>query len=152
MIAALDRIDAAALGENGAETLLRILGDGAAIVSPNGERFEMPESLVRYLARAAEAVRQGRSVVLVPEKETLTTQEAADHLGVSRPFLVGLLEKGEIPFTMTGTHRRVLLGDLIRYRDHRDKARRQALDAVFDAIDADGLYFAGLDELARSED
>ena len=152
MVSAIDRLDAAALGENGAETLLRVLGDGAAIVSPSGERFEMPESLVRYLVHAAEAMRQGRSVALVPEKETLTTQEAADHLAVSRPFLIGLLEKGEIPFTMTGTHRRVRFADVMTYRLARDIARRQALDAVFDAIDADGLYFAALDELAGPED
>lgn len=112
----------------------------AALVSPSGKPLQLPHSIYRVLERVAHEMKQGKSVVVMPLHEELSTQEAADLLHVSRPFLVGLLEKGEIPFKKVGTHRRVRLEDLVVYKERRDTARRQALDEMAREAQEEGFY------------
>jgi excisionase family DNA binding protein len=74
---------------------------------------------------------------MIPVEAELTTQEAADMLNVSRPFLIKLLEKGDILFTTVGRHRRVRADDIFTYMAERDKARSDALSELA-GLDAEG--------------
>ncbi len=83
---------------------------------------------------------EGPSVAIVQKDAQLTTVEAARMLGVSRQFLVGQLERGEIPFHMVGTHRRLYLRDLLVYKSRRDDNRHRILDGLTRAESEEGLY------------
>jgi len=85
--------------------------------------------LLRYIS-------SGDSVTLVPYSKMLTTQQAADILNVSRPYLISLLEKGDIPHEMVGRHRRIKAEDLFTYKRKRDEARSKALSEML-AMDAE---------------
>lgn len=95
-----------------------------------GETVVLPASAGRLLIEMLTQMAQGNPVMLMPLHAELTTQEAAEHLNVSRPYLVGLLEKGEIPFRKVGTHRRVMFSDLLSYKDKIDQARLESLDKL----------------------
>jgi excisionase family DNA binding protein len=77
---------------------------------------------------------------VAPLAQRLTTQEAADLLGVSRPTLIKLLADGRIPFEQPGRHRRIRLDDLLAYRDRRRNERSNSLDELVQQTDALGLY------------
>src|SRR5262245_32769033 len=87
-----------------------------ALVASDGERLELPDAVFRLLKDIARNMQLGRAVVLIPENQQLTTQRAADLLGVSRPHLVKLLETGELSYHKAGSHRRVFLKDLLAYQ------------------------------------
>ncbi|MEN9865860.1 MAG: hypothetical protein RL748_1450 [Pseudomonadota bacterium] len=91
------------------------------------QTVHMPTSALRLLLEVLTEIGQGNAVSIIPIHAELTTQEAADVLNVSRPFLVQLLEKGDIPFHKTGTHRRVRYQDVIDYKNNIDSERRKVL-------------------------
>ena len=92
-----------------------------------GEPVEVPESVVRVLAEVLDHARRGETVRVIADDEEITTQQAADLLNVSRPYLVGIVDRGEIPSRKVGTRRRLKLADVLLYREI-EQARR--LDAV----------------------
>lgn len=80
----------------------------------------IPAIALRLMKEALGEVAKGNAVKLMPVKAELTTQEAAEMLGISRPSFVRLIEGGAIPFTRIGRHRRVRLEHLVAYKDRRD--------------------------------
>jgi excisionase family DNA binding protein len=110
------------------------------LIGPRGEEVILPASVYRALRQLVHMLAQQQSVAVVSVERELTTQEAADLLNVSRPYLVRLLEGGEIPFMRTGAHRRVRLGDVLAYKRRRDTARGDALDRLAQLNQELGLY------------
>lgn len=122
----------------------------AALVGPNGERVVLPAEVFDLLRGAVEAMSQGQAVVIAPVHQRLTTQEAADLLGMSRPTFVKLLDAGEIPYDRPRRHRRVRLDDLMAYSERRSAESRAALDRMVEiAHDADMYELTATPEATR---
>jgi excisionase family DNA binding protein len=99
----------------------------AALVDPAGLPRPIPDEIFRILDQVATALAAGEGITVVPTDAAMTTQQAADFLGVARPTLVRLLENGHIPFERPGRHRRVKLQDLLDYQSRFRADRRAAL-------------------------
>ena len=104
----------------------------AKLIAPDGQELELPASMYEVLRRAAHQLAAGLAVSIVPIGTKLSTQQAADLLGVSRPHVVKLIDTGQIAHTKTGKHRRVTLDDVLAYRDRQAARRAAALDELAD--------------------
>lgn len=121
--------------------LRRLVQEGSAkLVGPDGREVQLPDTVHELLLKILKNLQAGKAVSIVAEHQELTTQRAANILGVSRPFLVRLLEEGHIPFHMVGSHRRIYLRDLLAYKHRRDSARHEALDRMAKAELEAGTY------------
>lgn len=89
--------------------------------------ISIPEKALDLLAVILSNMAQGKVISLIPSDSELSTQQAADMLNVSRPHLVKLLEEGLIPFKKVGSHRRVVLEDLLHYEAHQKAIRQEKL-------------------------
>ena len=143
--APVDGQDRHLLAPGDAHTLRAVVDQLAATEQPglalaDGSRLPLPEPLAAVLRDAARALAEGHAVTVAPHHTTLTTQQAAAYLGVSRPTLVKLLEDGALPFSQPGRHRRVRLGDVIAYRDRIRRTRGAALDELAGVSADAGLY------------
>jgi len=112
----------------------------AKLVTPQGSEIRLPHSILKVIMEVVHEMARGNAVRVMPIHAELTTQQAAELLNVSRPFLVSLLEQGEIKYRKVGTHRRILLEDLIVYKDRRDRERLSALDELAKEDQRLGLY------------
>jgi len=102
-------------------------------------RLEVPPHVLRLLSQVLALMARQQTFVLYPETSELTTKQAAEVLGVSRPFLIRLLEAGEIDFRKVGRHRRVRMKDILAYKQTMQVKRRAALDELVKASEeADG--------------
>ena len=110
------------------------------LVTSNGEEIILPESVCNILRQAVQTMASDRAVSIVRYNRELTTQQAANILNVSRPFLVKLLDEGAIPYIKVGSHRRIRFKDLIIYQEHRDSKRRKLLDQLIEMTEEAGLY------------
>jgi excisionase family DNA binding protein len=100
----------------------------------------LPRATAVMFAQILDLLGQGRGVQIIPKEVELSTQQAADMLNVSRPYLIGLLESGEIPFRKVGRHRRIRFEDLMDYRRRDDLERRAAADDLAAISEELGLY------------
>ena len=112
----------------------------AKLVGPDGKTQVLPNTLYSFLCRLLADLKAGNSVTILQSNADLTTVEAAKLLGVSRQFLIGLLQKNEIPYHMVGTHRRLYAREVLAYKAKRDTARRKTLDDLARAEYEQGTY------------
>ncbi|HKT40602.1 MAG TPA: helix-turn-helix domain-containing protein [Ktedonobacterales bacterium] len=110
------------------------------IIGPGGEEVVLSDSVVTALRQLVRCLAHDKAVTVVPVDKALTTQEAADILNVSRPYLIKLLEAGALPFTKVGSHRRIQIEDIMAYKQRRDVERAQALDRLAALNQEMGLY------------
>ena len=103
---------------------IRFVDDG------EGETVSVPTSALRLFLHLLTEMSQGHSVTLVPTHAELTTQQAADILNVSRPYVVKLLDEGKIPSRAVGKYRRIRFDDLMAYKRKDDDARAKILDQL----------------------
>jgi excisionase family DNA binding protein len=124
------------------EELHRLVKMGnATLTSADGlHQLELPDPLYRLLLRIIGDVAEGRPIVYAPATQDLTTQQTANLLGMSRQFLVGLLDKGEIPYHRVGTHRRLMFKDVMAFRKLRDQRRHEALNQMAKEAVESGHY------------
>jgi excisionase family DNA binding protein len=122
------------------ETYSKLREVEAKLVGPDGRAETLPNNLYSFLLRLLAELRAGHSVTLLQNRHEFTTIEASKILGMSRQFLVRLLEKGEIPFHMVGTHRRMYARDVLAYKVKRDLSRRKTLDELARAEYEEGIY------------
>ncbi len=114
------------------------LRDGTlSLTDSRGAPVTLPEPLRDLLLQGVHHLRRGNRVSLLSFGRLLTTQQAAELLGMSRPYLIRLLDQGELPYEMVGTHRRLGLDEVLRYRRTRSERRRGTLREL--SQDADDL-------------
>ena len=118
---------------------------GADTVTIQGElagddTLVIPWEAAVLLAKILGFLASGESVNVIPDSAELTTQQAAEFLNVSRPYLIKLLESGGIPCRLVGTHRRIRFRDLDEQRSRDDLSRRRAADELTQLTQELGLY------------
>jgi excisionase family DNA binding protein len=117
------------------EDLIEVLGEVGA-----EDALVIPRPTAILLAQVLDALSKGRGVQIIPKDMELTTQQAADLLNVSRPYLISLLESQQIPFRKVGRHRRITFEALMDYKRHDDLKRRAAADELAQLSQELGIY------------
>lgn len=112
------------------------------ILDPSGHETVIPPDLQDAIRTLADILAASKAVVVTALDKNLTTQQAADMLGVSRPYLVRLLESGAMPFTRVHSHRRIKYADLLAYRERQHREAREYLAALTQLNEEMGFYDA----------
>ena len=127
----LRQIVAAQIKQDG-DTVINV-----ATASGESQPITLSPALAQSFLEVLRLVSSGRGFQLIPLDSQLTTQQAADILNVSRPFLIKLLDREKIAFDLVGRHRRIRASDLLAYKEQRDRDRANALD---DLAEFDGKH------------
>lgn len=122
--------------------LLHDMSYPAALVGPHGERVLLPAEIHELLVEVVDAMQAGKAITVAPVDQRLTTQQAADLLGISRPTLIKVLDEGGLEYETPagGRHRRLRLKDVLDYQATRRRRRREILDEATRESVEDDLY------------
>ena len=124
-----------------ASTLKQLRSENPEIeIEETEEKIRIPISALRLLADILKELSNGNPISLVPIATEMTTQAAAEFIGCSRPHIVKLVEKGEIPFTKIGKHRRIKFEDVARYRKAMKTQQKDAINKLMEMDEESGLY------------
>ncbi len=107
-----------------------------------GEMLTLPPSAERALLQILEEMGRGRAVAITPVGAELSTQQAADVLNVSRPYVAKLVDEGALPARKVGPHRRLLLGDVLAYKKTMYAEQTRAMEDLAALTSEMGLYDA----------
>lgn len=107
----------------------------------DGKELVLPKAATRLLQYLLTEMSQGNAVTIIPLHAELSTQEAADFLNVSRPYLIALLERNELPFHKVGTHRRVKFSDLREFQLRKERERQSAMQELADQAQKEGMGY-----------
>lgn len=110
------------------------------LVSADGRQVKLPITLFKLLEHVIDSIKERKSIVLLSEDEAYTTQAAANFLGVSRQHIVDLLKEDKIPYHNVGSHRRIMIKDLLAYAENRKREKTDALNDLFDEVNKAGKY------------
>ena len=140
--------DEARLAEASSRSLAKLLGKHATdfqvrilAADDSEETVTIPAAAFRLLGDILTEMAKGNGVTMIPVHAELTTQQAAEILNVSRPFLIGLVDEGKIPARKVGTHRRIRLQDLLQYKRQTEQARLKALDELAEQAQELGMGY-----------
>ncbi|MDR3070416.1 MAG: helix-turn-helix domain-containing protein [Propionibacteriaceae bacterium] len=121
----------------------------ASLIAPDGTRTDIPTEVYSVLKRVVQAMSQGSAVTVAPVSMRLTTSQAADMLGISRPTLIRLLEDGAIPYDQPRRHRILRLDDVLAFKRNQDAHRASLLSELTRQAVADGLYDDSADQFVH---
>lgn len=122
-------------------TLERLQTKNAEIeIEATQDKIKIPRVALEMLVDILKATSQGKPVTIIPIDTEMTTGAAADLLGCSRPFVVKLLEQGEIPFTKVGRHRRLKFEDVMAYKKRMKARQKELIIQIMQADEESGLY------------
>ncbi|WP_088243276.1 helix-turn-helix domain-containing protein [Calothrix rhizosoleniae] len=122
------------------ECLLEQEPSQGKLVAANGQQIPIPEPVYQVLREVVHAMALGKAISIVPQNREMTTQEAADFLNVSRPYLIKLLKQGEIDYIKVGSHRRVNFQDVMEYKEQRNLKRREGMKEMTQFLQEEGFY------------
>ena len=130
------------------EEFLEQYGAQAALTAPDGTKTSIPPQVYEALKTVVQALANGSAVTVAPVSMRLTTSQAADIIGVSRPTLIRLLEDGAIPYEQPRRHRLLRLDDVLAYKHMQGDQRRALLAELTRQAVADGLYDRSAEDYA----
>jgi excisionase family DNA binding protein len=131
---------AAATARTASQHLASVQNGKLEFQTSNGETFSIPSEVIPIFQEVLEQLSNERAVLVLALDSELSTFEAADLLGVSRPFVKKLLEQGKIPFHMVGTHHRVRLADVLKYQEQQYQDSLEAMAELTAQAQELGLY------------